>query len=362
MQTLTLKESIVAAHKIINPEDNNILEKLCELIEQYNIRWITTENGTDPWFIVSDLCAAKKVDEKNYVCVWSNTAIDNYNKNLERHNDKLTRLGKIDALRPLRSKLRGRECVLTGQNLSNFKREFERQHGNSLGRLNSITIVNWARAYAYLTKGHSEVTGAFDELGADAIEQLATTPIEVVTKEIRRSFGMDEADIQMVLHYISGHSGYYLECESTAEDFPQSRTEVRRFDLVHWRPDRYKKKVVDLYELKKDVIVLEDVVDVVEGKRYIELAQKKYTTKKKDMPHVRFVFVAPYGGTPEAEFKVAEYRSKKVDVDIWTVKQLASFLIQEAYKHHPLDGYIIKELSSRKLVNKLLTHPQLLPA
>lgn len=374
MQTLSLRDSIMTADHLDKQEDRNILERFCELIKSNNIRWTTKADGTDPWFIASDLSTAKGLDPKDYTNHWSNAAIDKYNRKISAQNEKLTSSGKSDSLKPLRSKLRGREWTLMGDSLSNFKRQYFIQHQQELGRVNSLTLVNWRRAYAYMTKGHSEVTGDFDELGADAVEELSKQKIAKITevnRKVRYAYGLSEQDIQLALHNLSGFCGssYILEPEVTVEDFPQSRTDCRRFDLVHWEPHPKLGKIVTLYEVKKDIATLEDTIQVMEGKRYKALAEQKYAVKRQSKkakekgipttPHVKIILVAPYGGTPEAEMKVAEYRAYGHDIDIWTVATFTSFLLRKAYQHHKLDPYVVREFAQRPIMQKLISIPSL---
>lgn len=167
--------------------------------------------------------------------------------------------------------------------------------------------------------------------------EKADGPADRVTGHHLTSYGLDEEMISDKLALLSTHSRKAFETEVTVEDFDSSKRRTRRFDLVRWFPHRTFKKIVHLYELKRDIIDYEDVVMTVEAKRYRLLAERHYNSKC-----VLIYLVAPHGGTAEAHEK-----AKEVGAEILTVEELANQLLDEAAAKHKNDEFFIEKLKHK---------------
>ncbi|WP_427162614.1 hypothetical protein ACQFX9_14325 [Aliinostoc sp. HNIBRCY26] len=337
MDIIKLKNSILAA----NPNaDSTILEDLCNLTQKYQLKWVPNKDGGSAYFVMSHLSKVKGLDLDDYKSHWV----------------KLTECGE----RTSSESLSGRGFKLEGEKLATFKKNWQEMWGESLGRINSIWVGDWTHAYSYLTQGTTQAAKDFQTLGAKAIgssikkdiEELTAPIIKVDRTLIYNSGYSKEEHLQRDLCYLAAHSPYKLSAEISVEDYPGSRTQHRRFDLVHVQPHKSKGKVVTTYELKKDIITLEDLVMAVEAKRYPDLIKLKYGTS-----NIKLIMVAPFGGTEEALVRCQQYD----DVEIWTVRKLSLFLLEKARKYHPTDSYFVDKMlvEDNDTVKKLLTIPQL---
>lgn len=341
MKFLTLTESILAK----NPSaDRKVLEELNELVEKHNINWFPNREGNSAYFVMSELSVAKGLDANDYR--------KHYAGNPEDKTADLTTAEKGLLLEPLP----GKDFRLVKENLANFKQIYLEATGKSLGKIPSLYVGDWLRAFSYLVQGRSETAKDFQTLGANTIEKAITKEITQIDEEmnasdLRHSYRMSEEELQDQLILLSAHCGQgRLLPEVPVADFLQSKCNSRRFDLVGWYPHKTLRKVVTIYELKKDVIDFYDVISTVEGKRYIELSKRAYNTEA-----VNLVFVAPFGGTPEARFKASE-----LGVKIITVADLAHELIERARRQYKIaPEFVYKTLIPR--FEKLLSNPALPP-
>jgi hypothetical protein len=334
--TEKLKNSILKA----NPQaDATILEELCFLVRKHQLKWVARGSKYGAYFIMSQLSTAKGLDSDDYKSHWA------------------TRCGRST---PSES-LPGEALKLEGEKLATFKKLYQETYGVSLGRINSLYIGDWLHAYSYLVQGSTQTARDFQKLGAKAVEvstqrdiEDITKPVEQVTKtHLYQSGWGKEEHLQRDLCYLASMTPYKVSAEVSVEDYPGSKSETRRFDLVHIQPHKSKGKVVTVYELKKDVISLEDLVTTVLAKRYLKLAKEKYGTE-----HVNLVLVAPYGGTAEAleACQAPEYDG----VEIQTVRKFTQFLLEKARAYHSKDQYFVDRIlvGQNETVQKLLTPPK----
>ncbi|MBW4421172.1 MAG: hypothetical protein KME13_18385 [Myxacorys californica WJT36-NPBG1] len=365
--TLNLKDSILAK----NPNaDITIISKLTDLIEKHNISWVPSSSKTGSYFIMSELSIAKGLTKDDYQKHWacekkesttseegmssecspSNTSDNRYQRAVVNPNlkPKPVRPSESTSSEKGNPSLPGKSFKLEGAKLKTFKRLYLECTGKDLGRINSIWVGDFEHAYSYLVQGSTEAAQGFQSLGSDAITQAALEPIEDVTRRELNGIGLSEEQIQDQLLLLCNHGYYKLEPEQSVKDFPQSKCVVRRFDLVHKRPDKHKRKVVTIYELKRNVIDLCDVITTIEAKRYVELGKLAYNTE-----HVKLIMVAPFGGTQEACMKAAEY-----GIEIMTLQVLSNELMKSALRKHPLDPYFVTETLAKKF-EKILSNPAL---
>lgn len=348
--TESLKSSILTA----NPTaDLTVLEELCFLTRKHQLKWVARGSKHGAFFIMSQLSLAKGLDAEDYRKHWADKS------ETTAAVKRLSSESTSSLLQNPAESLPGEALKLEGERLASFKKLYQETYGESLGRINSLYIGDWLHAYSYLVQGKTETAKDFQALGSKAIEtsvkqniEEITQPVKQVTKSIIYQSGWSREDyLQRDLCYLACMSPYKLSAEVAADDYPGSRTQVRRFDLLNIQPHKTKGKIVTCYELKKDVITLEDLVMTVDAKRYIELLKDKYQT-----PHVKLIMVAPYGGTEEALVKCQSYD----DVEIWTVRKLSLFLLEKAKKYHPTDSYFVDKVlvDENDTVKKLITPPQ----
>ncbi|MEH2093983.1 hypothetical protein [Nostoc sp.] len=337
--TAQLKESILASKPTL---DSTVLEDICRLTRVHQLKWVPNKDGKNPHYIMSQLSAAKGLDEKDYQKHWA---------------DKSNLTGSLKGI-SLES-LPGKAVKLEGAQLAIFKKVYQDIYNESLGKINSLWVGNWEHAYAYLVQGKTSVARDFQTLGAKVIElkveeEIAQQPIEVVTKHFIYNSGWKKEEyLQRDLCYLASMTPYKLSAEVAVEDYPQSKTETRRFDLVHIQPHKTKGKIVTCYELKKDIITIEDLVMTVHAKRYLQLLKDRYNTD-----HISLILVAPFGGSAEALEKCQgiDYEG----VEIWTVRKFTQLLLEKAKAYHQKDPYFITSilLKENETVQKLLEAPQ----
>ncbi|MGV0103986.1 hypothetical protein NSTCB13_02632 [Nostoc sp. DSM 114160] len=334
--TAQLKESILASKPTL---DSTILEDICRLTIVHQLKWVPNKDGKNPHCIMSQLSVAKGLGAEDYKKNWANSTGSLEKTSLES--------------------LPGKAIKLEGDQLAIFKKVYQDIHNESLGKINQLWVGNWEHAYAYLTQGKTSVAKSFQSLGAKAIqlkseEELAQQPIEVVTKHFVYNSGWRKEEyLQRDLCYLASMTPYKLSAEVAVEDYPGSKTETRRFDLVHIQPHKTKGKIITCYELKKDIITLEDLIMTVHAKRYLQLLKDRYNTN-----HVSLILVAPFGGSAEALEKCQgiDYEG----VEIWTVRKFTQLLLEKAKAYHTKDPYFITSilLKENETVQKLLEAPQ----
>nr|WP_322714542.1 hypothetical protein [Nostoc sp. ChiSLP03a]MDZ8215796.1 hypothetical protein [Nostoc sp. ChiSLP03a] len=363
---------LTSAIKAIAPEvDSGILAELCRLTRVHNLKWVADKNGNNAYYIMSDLSVAKGLDVKDYAYNWadktkSTIPVRQDSSEALPGNADLTGSVENNPSKLITSLLQrsseflpGKAFKLEGENLANFKKLYQEQNGISLGRVNSLWVGDFLHAYSYLVQGKSETARDFQSLGSKAIqlkveEEIAQQPIEVVTKHFIYNSGWKKEEyLQRDLCYLASMTPYKLSAEVAVEDYPGSKTETRRFDLVHIQPHKSKGKIVTCYELKKDIITIEDLVMTVHAKRYLQLLKDRYNTN-----HVNLILVAPFGGSAEALEKCqgVDYEG----VEIWTVRKFTQLLLEKAKAYHTKDPYFITStlLKENETVQKLLEAPQ----
>lgn len=315
-----------------NPNANvqTVLE-LAELVQKHNLKWIPAnkDGNNGAYFIASDLSLTKGLDKHDYKDNWC---------------DKLTE--RIVNAQSESNKLAGREYKLEGTALKAFKKMYKDIHGISLGRTRSLLVVDWERAYSYLVQGHSETAKGFQVLGAKSI----TREVDSGLKELRKSSHYQyEIELHRDLAYLSTMTNYTLKSEVSVKDFDDSNCKSRRYDLIHQMPHRSKGKVVTIYEIKKDIITLNDLQECLENRRYLELAHKRFGN------HVKFVFIAPWGGDGEA----LQYVQFLDNVEIIPALKFTEFLLSKVdEKHKSIDPYFSKLLrKDNPIIKKLLSNP-----
>ncbi|MEH1966742.1 hypothetical protein [Nostoc sp.] len=331
---------LTSAIKAIAPEvDSTVLSELCRLTRIHNLKWVSDKNGKNAYYIMSDLSVAKGLASDDYKKNWANSTASPEKTSLES--------------------LPGKAWKLEGENLANFKILYKEQNGISLGKINALWVGDFLHVYSYLVQGSSQAAKDFQSVGAKAIqlkveEEIIQQPIEVVTKHFIYNSGWKKEEyLQRDLCYLASMTPYKLSAEVAVEDYPQSKTETRRFDLVHIQPHKTKGKIVTCYELKKDIITIEDLVMTVHAKRYLQLLKDRYSTN-----HVNLILVAPFGGSAEALEKCqgVDYEG----VEIWTVRKFTQLLLEKAKAYHTKDPYFINSnlLKENETVQKLLEAPQ----
>ncbi|BAY65003.1 hypothetical protein NIES22_51040 [Calothrix brevissima NIES-22] len=348
MLNIQLQESILAQQP---QADKSILTELMQLVDKYNLKWVPSDKGTGAYFVMSQLSEAKGLGSDDYKDNWANLT-GSVGRDLVKPLDGEVNLTRSVQKLPVKS-LHGRASKLEGERLKKFKDKYFQVTGESLGRINSLWVGDWFHAYSYLVQGRSEASKDFQILGATAIKQGADKELGItqVDKQIiYRSGWSSEEALQRDISYLSSMTPYTLKSERSFPDFPQSKTTVRRFDLIHLQPHKTKGRVITCYELKKNVIDYYDLVDSVEAKRYPEVLKTYFDTQ-----HVKLILVAPFGGTAEALDKCQQYD----DVEIWNVRKLTLFLLEKAKAYHKNDPYFVNStlVNEYETVKKLLTLP-----
>ncbi|AFY49028.1 hypothetical protein Nos7524_3228 [Nostoc sp. PCC 7524] len=311
------------------------LEELIQLVEKHDIKWVPSNEGNGAYFIMSQLSIIKGLDSDDYKKNWVNLTGSFSQTSLES--------------------LAGKAFKLEGNQLAKFKITWREVWGESLGRINSLWVGDWEHAYSYLVQGKSNTAKEFQSLGAKSVIKAVESDISSIDKVTRdiiyKSGWSNELDLQIALTYLASHSPFKLTPEYAVEDYPDSKTEVRRFDLLRVQPHKTKGKIVYCFELKKDIIDLCNVITTIEAKRYTQLLKDRFNTD-----NIKFYFVAPFGGTGRAFEKVQQY----LDVEIWTAQKMSYFLLEKVKTYHPRDRYFVERiLPQMDLVKKLLTLPTL---
>ncbi|MBD2199938.1 MULTISPECIES: hypothetical protein [Calothrix] len=340
---LNIKESILSRE----PEANlSTLSELMHLVDKYNLKWVPSNQGNGAYFIMSQLSEAKGLDKEDYLKNWANLTGSVENNSSESTTSLLQRSSES---------LAGKAFKLEGEELRNFKDNYFQVTGESLGRINSLWVGDWLHGYAYLVQGNSEAAKDFQSLGAEAIKKgvdRELPPIDNVDRKLLYNSGWKkEADLQIALSYLASYTPFKLTSEFPVEDYSDSKTEVRRFDLFRVQPHKTKRSIIYCFELKKDIIDYYDLIDAIEAKRYVQLLKDRFTTKE-----IKMYLVAPFGGTGAALEKAQEYP----EVEIWTVQKMALFLKEKVKAYHPKDKYFVDNiLCEMDIIKKLLTLPSL---
>lgn len=145
---LSLYKSIIAAQPKASSQQ---ISKLQKLVRKYNLKWVPSlEQNNNAYFIASHLSVAKGLDSKDYAKHWS----DNLSKTSSESGNP---------------SLPGKEYRLEGESLAKFKKFYIKTYGESLGGINSLTILDWSKSFHYLVQGGSEAAKDFSKLGAESI-------------------------------------------------------------------------------------------------------------------------------------------------------------------------------------------------
>ncbi|MBD2168047.1 hypothetical protein H6G04_27050 [Calothrix membranacea FACHB-236] len=264
-QLQKLKESV------LNHEpsaDSFILEKLSELIEQYDLKWIPSPSGGDgAYFIMSQVAIAKGLKASDYKDHWATGS--------EKSSQS--------------SSLAGRDFLLTGDYLALFKQSWKEIHGESLGRTGNLYVGDWRRVYSYLVQGKGEVARSFQELGSDAIELSAKNTY----KQEQLSEEQLQTQIQLLITY--SNLKFRFEVGSVAGISPFEEITYRRFDFCELLP-----KVVRIYELKAHQLTESDLKTTLFDKKYLLIAAEQYQRP------IEFIFISPCGYSWEAMSYLAD--------------------------------------------------------
>lgn len=265
---------------------SSVLDELESLIKKYNLTWIPGSKGEGGYFLGKDLAHAKGKDPKDFAKHWAT-----FEKNINW------------SLHPVPPQV----VKLEGENLKNFKSLYQHYTHKSLGSINSLYVVNWSAAYAYLAQGQSQAAQEFQNLGARAV--VASTRALV-----------SEQTLHNQLALLALRTSFIFKQELVIADTLRSGQRTRRYDLV-----QYAGRNVTLYELKRDVVTKEDVMLTVGEKGYLTLAQHHPKFAKK---RVKLVFVSPMGIEPAAQ-RLLDQMPK---VEYVSLFELACRLLEDALK------------------------------
>lgn len=345
-----LINSILVKHPSANLQ---VLNELNELVESYQLTWITDPEKGGASFIVSDLSKAKGLDTKDF----PNNYADYYDSTsyIQRNSSDSTSSIQHYSSKLSEPPFAGKFKRATGTILQKTKELWLTQRDRNLGKINRLWICDWEGAYAYLVQGHSKVAKEFQALGArsieravtGAIEEIKTAPVISAPEQLDPSYSEEQQS--MDLQYWSSFGPYTLKSERAFLDFPLSNSKTRRLDLVHIHPHKSLRKVVEVWEVKRRRVDYYDVVNTVEAKRYLQLLREYFETDA-----VTLIVVAPLGGTEEAIAKAESYTSESVV--IWSTKQAAEFLLNKAKLYHPDDPWFITKILPKEnyVIKRLL--------
>ncbi|MDZ8259465.1 hypothetical protein [Nostoc sp. ChiQUE01b] len=299
--TARLKSVIKSADPNV---DQTIVNELCRLTEEYDLKWTTNSKGENAIYIMSSLSVAKGLSSEDYLKNWANK----------------TDLATSTKERSLGT-LAGKACKLEGQLLIDFKARYAQQNKVSLGKIKALWVGDFLHAYSYLTQGSSQAAQDFQTLGSLAIETS-------VKKEIEESTHTIEPTLQLKLMELAGHSNINLKFEVPVYDTfnPGSH---RRFDFVEQLP-----KVTKIYELKSRTISEENVKVTILDKHYIELALQHYKSKP-----IELVFTSPVGISWEAKSYIQEINDNASTM-FPGAKVKVSFIDTQAISERLVNNYL----------------------
>jgi hypothetical protein len=131
-----------------------------------------------------------------------------------------------------------------------------------------------------------------------------------------------ELELAKEITWLASQTNYKLNSEVWVSNI--------RYDFVHIQPHKIKRKVVTIYELKKDIVTYDDIRDKVLDKQYLEKAIEYYG------PHVRLVFIAPKYTTE------AKAWDKDNAIEVQTLKEFTTFLNNKVRGRFVVDSFISK--------------------
>ena len=325
------------------------LDKLLELTDKHKLRWVPSgDDDTGAYYIMSELSIAKGLESTDYIKHWATTSEKGISS----------------------ERLSGKHHKLNGIHLKEFKKRYEEKYGESLGRINSLYIGDFERAYSYLIQGATDVAKGFQSLGANAIENDVKGNIEEIKEKILEQ-PLTEALIQKGVLYLTAYSNIKFRFEVGIKNrfISIDNASYRRFDWIELN-----NKTIKIYELKLKPVTEKDIRDKL-NKRYIELAASEFKNKKID-----FIFTSTKGITWEAKDYIKELmqnKNKYIELypDIFCkiifkdLQEISTRIIKNIVKNNPVEykHYLLELLRTKEIlpivsertINKLNTQYKL---
>lgn len=327
-QLQKLKESVLVHD---SAADSFVLEKLAELIEQYNLKWIPSPSGdgAGAYFVASHLSTAKGLKATDYANYWasSTTPVKQESSN----------------------SLAGKDYLLEGAYLQKFKQLWKDTHNESLGRINSLYVLDWKRAYAYLSQGKTELARNFQSLGATSVELSVRN-----SSYYKQPQPLTEAELQIQIRLLASLSNIKLRFEagSTAGLIPGiDEASYRRFDFVELTP-----KSVRIYELKAHAVTELDIKTCLIDRKYALVSAEQYRRP------IEFIFISPHGCSWEAENFISDLTrgtgivqlgSIPIKIRFMHLHELGDRLVKNIIRINPAeqDTWILKQLAEFSIVS-----------
>jgi hypothetical protein len=326
MNNITSTESLKTSIFNATPNaDLTAIEELCLLTRKHNLKWVARKDGTDAYYIMSQLSESKGLDSKDYVNHWANKA-------------NLTSNFKGEPSEPLS----GKSLLLKGEELARFKTSYEEIYGESLGRINSLWVGNWQHSYAYLVQGRTQVAKDFQNLGSKSIEKLVLQDIQPIK--------IDENTLQKQIIELASYSNINFKFEVGVKNtfYTPDEASHRRWDWIERLP-----KVTKIYELKSHTLTEQDVRVTIFDKHYVELAFERYPGKP-----IEIIFCSPKGISWEAKTLIKELMNNqegyvnllgvKVKITFMDLQNIAQRLVTNFIESSPMESWFW-------LLNKLRT-------
>lgn len=135
--------------------NESLLKTLLDYYEHYDIDYVIGHNN-EPWFIASQLSAAKKQNQEDF------------------RQNYLSRLTSAENEQMYFKNLSELGCqLLEGKKLAEFRRMYYEQTNKSLGAIARLWICNWECSGHYLSQGHTDETEEFSHISTEttAIQQ-----------------------------------------------------------------------------------------------------------------------------------------------------------------------------------------------
>lgn len=301
-------------------------QKAKELIDTYNLKWTPSLKANGVWLVAKDVELAKGNRGDQFK--------RNYNSTVGRINYSLL-------------PLKPQKHQLIGDNLRRFKSTWKAIHGEDLGSINKLWILNISAALCYLQpeaikknnvvqlnnkKACACTSVKDDSLGlglgledfaswqkyAESYEDFEPAP----KVELQVDFELTkEEQLGERLALLSTYTSTPFTREYTVVNTIDSNTKTRRYDFV-----RNHIGIWEIYELKLGQLTLEDITQTLATKAYLELAAQNFE-------NTQFWFLAQ-GITKEAERML----NLIPQVNFITVKELVEQLIDQAYTDCPSAG------------------------
>lgn len=331
MTIITSTENLKTAILKANPDiETTILEDLLFLTRKHNLKWVSEKDGSNAYYIMSQLSIAKGLDAKDYVKHWV-------------FDEDLTSSAK----RNKSESLPGRSIKFTGEKLAKFKQLYQETYNESLGRAPAVWVGDWEHSYAYLVQGRTETAKDFQTLGSKAVEtavkKVINQPLPLITEE----------QLQDQIIKLAGYSNVNFRFEVAVFNPFQVEDQAshRRWDWVENLP-----RVTKLYELKAHTISERDIQNTIFNKHYLELAAQKYPNKP-----LEFIFTSPKGISWEAKDLIKDLmKGQEGYTDILGVRAKISFidlqdiaqrLVTNIVNHSPIEAWfwILKQLRDTDL-------------